>query len=222
MEEQELALQFAEGFWNVTGEAEDLRRSQAAITILDALRQAGGMQTVKELCTTLGTPENVMRVRLCRMQQRGEIQALGEGRYALLTWTPTPTPGGITYGVPREESRVIPVMFEEEPPAPEEETPAAEEDVQDQEKPAGEPAAAEEGITPITADAPQTPRDELIFRSAPTNGHSNGYGQPHTHGPSNGHAAGKMPRTLCHHVWHAADDGVTCQVCGVHHPGRMA
>src|SRR5215471_15259104 len=104
VEEQELALMFAEGFWNVTGEAEDLRRSQAASTILDALRQAGGIQTVKELCATLGVPDNVMRARLCRMQQRGELQALGEGRYALLTWTPTPTPGGITYGVPREEN----------------------------------------------------------------------------------------------------------------------
>jgi AAA domain len=159
VEEQELALQFAEGFWNVTGEAEDLRRSQAALTILDALRLAGGMQTVKELCASLGTPENVIRVRLCRMQQRGEIQALGEGRYAVLTWTPTPTPGGITYGVPREAPPVIPVMVEAEPLAPKPDTPA-------QEVPPVEPPAAAEGITPLTGQAHDT-------RSA-TNGHSNG------------------------------------------------
>jgi len=95
------------------------------MAVLDALRQAGSPQTVKELCATLGVPENVLRVRLCRMHHREEVQALGEGRYALPTWTATPTPGGITYVVPRDASAVIPVMAPEEPAAPVVEPPAA-------------------------------------------------------------------------------------------------
>jgi hypothetical protein len=188
VEEQELALQFAEGFWNVTGEADDLRRSQAAISVLDALRLAGGMQTVKALCTTLDVPENVMRARLCRMQQRGEIQALGEGRYALPTWTATPTPGGITYVVPEDDGPVMPVIPHEAPPALAEDAPAPLEDVQDQEEPAGEPAAADEGITPITAQAHET--------------------VPATHGQSNGPANGHRP------AGQAPDMIIPCAQCG--------
>jgi hypothetical protein len=190
VEEQELAMQFAEGFWNVTGEAEDLRRSQAAITILDALRQAGGPQTVKELCATLEVPENVMRVRLCRMQQRGEVTALGEGRYALPTWTPTPTPGGITYMVPSDESPVMPVMPQEEAPAPVEETPVPLEEAQDMEEsvvedvpeqaaPAVELAAPEAGITPLTGLALQDTQEALILVHGYENGWANG-----VHGPA--------------------------------------
>jgi hypothetical protein len=175
VDEQELAMHFAQGFWTVTGEAEDLRRSPETNAVLDALRQAGGPQTVKELCAVLHVAENVLRVRLCRMHHREEVQALGEGRYALPTWTPIPTPGGITYVVPSEDTPVIPVMPEEESPAPVEETPAPEEEVQDQEELAGEPAAGETGITPITDSAHDT--------VPATNGHSNGLTNgvhPHT------------------------------------------
>jgi hypothetical protein len=212
VEEQELALLFAEGFWNVTGEAEDLRRSQAALTILDALRPAGGLQTVKELCATLGVPENVMRVRLCRMQQRGDIQALGEGRYALPTWTATPTPGGITYVVPREDRPVIPVMPEEEPPAPVEEMPAPVEEmpapveeVQGQEKPAVEPAAVETSITPIT--------DPVHDTVPATNGHTNGLTNGvHAHtGAAVNPVCPQCGRNACDRY---AETGRVCMRCG--------
>jgi RecA-family ATPase len=112
IDEQEVALHFERGFWAWAGDVEDLRRSPETIAVLDALRQAGGMAHVKDLARTLKLAENALRVRLCRMHQRGEVQALGEGRYALLTWTETPTPGGITYVIPTDESDVRAVIHD--------------------------------------------------------------------------------------------------------------
>jgi hypothetical protein len=159
--EQELAMQFDDGFWTVLGEKSEVQRSQAVLEILEAFRQTQGPLSVKELATRLNVPENTMRVRLCRMTRRGEVNGLGEGLYTV----PPPTPGSLTYAIPDDETPVMPVIEDPPPPVP---TPAVPEEVQaageadpggsqapevqeDGPEPVAPTAVSETGITPLTA-----------------------------------------------------------------------
>ena len=81
VESQALALRFADGFWSVLGDAETVRRSQASQDVLTALIQAGQPLTPKELATLLAVEPGTIRVRLCRMVERGEVVAVGGNRY---------------------------------------------------------------------------------------------------------------------------------------------
>jgi hypothetical protein len=196
--EQELAMQFDDGFWTVLGEKSEVQRSQATREILDALRQTQGPLSVKQLATALNVPENTMRVRLCRMTRRGEVNGVGDGLYGL----PSPTPGSLTYGIPVEETAVIPVMEDAPPPAPVPEVqevtepveieteadpmPAVEEDRQETIETA---PVSEAGITPITA----------------SNGSMNGlHHSSHRHGTP-----------PCAHVWKTEGRQSRCARCGV-------
>lgn len=129
--EQELAMQFDDGFWTVLSTMQDAKRSQAATEILDALRQAGGPLAVTHLAMLLQVPDQTMRVRLCRMTRREEVRSVGEGMYALPTYQATPPPGSMTVIIPDEppvENAVSPVREEVPSEAPvgevQEETPA--------------------------------------------------------------------------------------------------
>jgi AAA domain/Domain of unknown function (DUF3854) len=78
-QEQELAMQFKDGYWTAVGNADDLRRSQASQDILAALAQARTPQTPKDLADALTLSTNTVRVRLTRMLQRGDVMKSGMG-----------------------------------------------------------------------------------------------------------------------------------------------
>ena len=77
--EQELAMQFQDGFWTVLGNAEDYRLSKESREVLDALTQAAKPLTPKQLATHLSIPVGTVRVRLKRMLDRGEVLNHGDG-----------------------------------------------------------------------------------------------------------------------------------------------
>jgi hypothetical protein len=79
IEQQELALQFQDGFWTILGDAEDYRLSKESRDVLDALTQARRPLTPKQLATILGLPLGTIRARLKRMLARGEVLNYGEG-----------------------------------------------------------------------------------------------------------------------------------------------
>jgi hypothetical protein len=77
--EQELAMQFQDGFWTVLGDAEEYRLSKESREVLAALSEAGKPLTPKQLATRLSIPVGTIRVRLKRMIERGEVLNHGDG-----------------------------------------------------------------------------------------------------------------------------------------------
>jgi hypothetical protein len=192
--ECELAMQFRDGYWTVMGDAATTVLNPAHQAIIDVLRTAGYPMTPKQLATKLETDYETLKVHLGRLVQRGLIVKNGYGQYSARIATsetsaaPTDTVTPVTV-LPHEEPErptpaadTVPVAESPAQPTPVMYTPSCTPGVQE-EAPASTPAPVLERnrVTPVTAAStalPQEPRDELIFRHGPTNGHRNG----HSHG----------------------------------------
>ena len=82
--EQELALQFKDGFWTLLGGAEQYRLSKTRQDIIQCLAEGAGPQTPKQLYSAL--PQigyEAIKKTLQRMAEDGQIINLGGGRYGL-------------------------------------------------------------------------------------------------------------------------------------------
>jgi hypothetical protein len=81
VEEKESAMMFVGGLWNVTGEAEDVRRSDQRGNILVTLEAAIKPMTPSELADVTGMKNGNFRKLLFSMAKAGEVQKSGRGRY---------------------------------------------------------------------------------------------------------------------------------------------
>jgi len=82
--EQELALQFKDGFWTLLGGAEQYRLSKTRQEIIQCLTECAGPQTPRQLDSML--PQigyEAIKKTLQRMSDDGQIINLGGGRYGL-------------------------------------------------------------------------------------------------------------------------------------------
>jgi hypothetical protein len=218
-QECDLAMQFRDGYWTVLGDAATTVINPAHQAIIDALRMADYPMTPKQLATVLPqTDYETLKVHLGRLVQRG-LLVRDNGHYRVRIVTPEPEPD---HAPPRVTPVTVLPTEEPEPPRPAAEAATAMEPPTQptplMDTPVCTPAVREETpapvlwsnrvteVTPATTALPQASKDELIFRSSPTNGL---------------HRGQTKPRTRCHHVWHTAGEGVRCTGCGVHHPGRL-
>jgi hypothetical protein len=81
VEEKESAMTFTAGYWNVTGEAADVRRSDERGNILVTLEQAPEPMSPTELADVTGMKNGNVRKLLFSMMKAGEVQKSGRGRY---------------------------------------------------------------------------------------------------------------------------------------------
>jgi hypothetical protein len=192
LEHAAIPLQFKDGFWSAMFGQDGVVLNPAHQAIITTLRTAGYPMTPTQLATVLEVKLSTMKVHLLRLAERGLVAKAGDGKYTHLVVTPesqgasawpAETPEGETECNPVTEVKERPGDSQDESedeapipqdlprmdtPAPEDETPAA------QEEKAPE-AQADTRVTWVTPDDPPPPRDELIYRHAPTNGHSNGH-----------------------------------------------
>jgi hypothetical protein len=196
LEHAEIPMQFKDGFWTAMFGQDGVVLNPAHQAIITTLRSADAPMTPTELATQLGANLNTMKVHLLRLVERGLVAKVGQGQYAPLVVTPDMTQGaeGETACNPETQEPMVQeespagapdVHTEEEDPIPHDsprmDTSPPADDTSEEPREEGLDAQAESQVTQVTADATQAPRDELIFRHAPTNGHSNG--QAHGCGP---------------------------------------
>lgn len=81
VEEKESAMKFTAGFWNVTGEAADVRRSDERGNIAVTLEQATEPMSPTDLADVTGMKNGNIRKLLFMMAKAGEVQKSGRGRY---------------------------------------------------------------------------------------------------------------------------------------------
>lgn len=81
VEEKESAMKFTGGLWNVTGEADVVRRSDERGNILVTLEAATEPMTPSELADVTGMKNGNIRKLLFSMAKAGEVQKSGRGRY---------------------------------------------------------------------------------------------------------------------------------------------
>ena len=81
VEEKESAMKFTAGFWNVTGDAADVRRSDERGNIAVTLEQATEPMSPTELADVTGMKNGNIRRLLFVMAKAGEVQKSGRGRY---------------------------------------------------------------------------------------------------------------------------------------------
>ena len=81
VDEQDLALRFAEGFWTKLGQTEEYRLSQTSREVLDALQAAKKPLTYKQIAALMEVKEGTMRKHLWRMAERGYVRKWGEDYY---------------------------------------------------------------------------------------------------------------------------------------------
>lgn len=82
VEEKESALKFVGGFWVVTGEAADVRRSSERGNILAALEEAGQPMSPADLAVVTDMKSGNVRRLLHSMGKAGEVEKIGRGLYA--------------------------------------------------------------------------------------------------------------------------------------------
>jgi hypothetical protein len=82
VEERESALTFASGFWVLTGDAADVRRSKVRSVILEFFRNNPIACTPNELAAELGWKPNNTKQLLFQMARKGEL-VREKGRYSL-------------------------------------------------------------------------------------------------------------------------------------------
>ena len=80
-------MKFTGGFWNVTGEAADVRRSDERSVILGFLRDNPEPITPNDLAAELGWKPNNAKQLLFQMARKGEVSR-EKGRYSV----PPPNP----------------------------------------------------------------------------------------------------------------------------------
>jgi hypothetical protein len=92
VEEIESAMQFdkASGHWWLLGPAEEVHRSEARNTIIDALREAGEALGPREIAAAIDATEANVRKALGRMVAKGEIVKEGRGLYRAFGTAPQP------------------------------------------------------------------------------------------------------------------------------------
>jgi len=80
IEEQELALNFTHGAWDVIGAAQEYAMSNERRDIITILRKAGRMYP-RELAEALDKKPGAVRVMLLRMTEEGQVSVDDKGRY---------------------------------------------------------------------------------------------------------------------------------------------
>ncbi|WP_192182209.1 AAA family ATPase [Mesorhizobium amorphae] len=81
VEEKESAMKFTAGFWNVTGEAAEVRRSGERGNIAVTLEEATEPMSPSDLADVTGMKNGNIRKLLFGMAKAGEVQKCGRGRY---------------------------------------------------------------------------------------------------------------------------------------------
>ena len=81
MEEKESALKFTAGFWNLIGEAAEIRRTDERSGILSALLIADEPMSPPDLAIAANMARNNVDQFLYKMAKAGEVQKTGRGRY---------------------------------------------------------------------------------------------------------------------------------------------
>jgi RecA-family ATPase len=81
VEEKESAMSFVDGYWNVTGEAADVRRSDERGNILVTLEEASGPMSPSEIADVTGMKNGNIRKLLHHMAKAGEVRKSGRGQY---------------------------------------------------------------------------------------------------------------------------------------------
>ena len=84
--EQELAMQFKDGYWTVLGESNMVRMSAERRSIVDVLWSSDTPMTPKQLATATGKNASTLRTLLSKLVTQGILLQPSEGRYTL---TPT-------------------------------------------------------------------------------------------------------------------------------------
>lgn len=81
VEERESALKFTGGFWNVIGEASEVRRSDERVIIAVTLEQVTEPMSPREIADVTGMKPGNVRKLLFGMAKTGEVQKSGRGLY---------------------------------------------------------------------------------------------------------------------------------------------
>lgn len=82
VEEVETALRFDGGNWSLLGDAGKVRMSHERVTILNALQEADGPLSPRDVTDVTGMPYQNVRQILSRMARSNEIKKLERGKYS--------------------------------------------------------------------------------------------------------------------------------------------
>ncbi len=99
VDEKESAMIFSAGAWTVSGDADDVRRTNERSLILAVLKDATEPVSPNELATATGMKGNNVRQLLFKMAKAGEVEKAGRGNYRnVASFTPDNNDNEVTSG----------------------------------------------------------------------------------------------------------------------------